>query len=174
MVVGDLFILAQQQFLGATLRFVSNYICFVIIFCELLNLRQGNVPNDIYNPNCATEVTFYSACGEDSFNTGIDSLVYTCADEPSDLSGFCSSCPSGQYACCGSVTCSTDPPVCDATQAALCPDNAGRRGLLGVQTGGKFTAASGPIALVAGLASFALWFMFRGRKTPKVVVSLAS
>ena len=112
-------------------------------------------------------MTFYSVCGEESYNAGVDALLYSCASEPADLSGFCSACPAGQYACCGSLDCSANQPVCTDTQNAICND--ARRMLLSEPISKVASAAVGPTAaLIAGFAVFVLWALLRRSKVPSL------
>lgn len=54
--------------------------------------------------------------------------LYSFSVEPADLSGFCADCPIGQYARCGSMSCSTNEMNCSATQVYIC--NNDRRALM--------------------------------------------
>ena len=69
---------------------------------------------DIYNSACASSVTIYSECAQNYYLAG-SSLSYSCDSYPANLAATCSSCPSGQYSCCGAFTCSSTIPSCTST-----------------------------------------------------------
>lgn len=90
--------------------------------CTFSNNLVGTAEQDIYNPSCDGTVTFDSDCRINQYNAGSGVLGYYCNNMlPSDLSGTCSACPTGQYSCCGSLACSATQPTCTSNQVVLCP-----------------------------------------------------
>lgn len=81
----------------------------------------GHPHTDVYSPSCGSAVAFYSACGEDEYNAGVDTLLYSCAEIPQDLSGRCLQCPTGQSSCCGSLECSIELAECTDLEISTCP-----------------------------------------------------
>jgi hypothetical protein len=71
----------------------------------------------------------FSLCAEDQFNAGSGALMCepadACGDSAADLSGPCSPCAAGTFACCGSESCDATAPACTATEDAVC-DSAGQ------------------------------------------------
>lgn len=74
--------------------------------------------------NTAT-ASVHSLCPENEFNSGSGELRCDGCDSnfPSDLySDSCKSCSIGEYACCGSLACSSIFPTCTSVEEAICSD----------------------------------------------------